>query len=326
MKSVAGSRTKGTPGGAAAGSVSRPDALTTGLFAIIVLLAGGNPVAVKFSNRELAPFWGAGLRFGAAWLLLSAIVLARRLRFPDGRALRGVVLYGFLGCFGFFALIYTALDHLRASVAAPVMASVPLITLFLAVVYRVESFRWRALAGGLVSVAGIAVLSGIGRAGSAAPVAYILMVLGASVCAAAGTIELKKIPRTDPIVINAIAMGIAGILLLGLSFATGEPHAVPRRADTWTALTFLTVFGTTLMFVLYAVVVDRWQVTGVSYQFVLFPIVSVVLASWLADEPITASLAYGGALVLAGVYLGAFSGRRAAAPIKESEAVPCGTC
>jgi hypothetical protein len=27
------------------------------------LLAGGNAVGVRFSNRELAPLWGAGLRF-----------------------------------------------------------------------------------------------------------------------------------------------------------------------------------------------------------------------------------------------------------------------
>lgn len=33
------------------------------VFATVVLVGGGNFVAVRFSNRELAPFWGAGLRF-----------------------------------------------------------------------------------------------------------------------------------------------------------------------------------------------------------------------------------------------------------------------
>ena len=30
------------------------------------LLAGGNGVSIRFSNRELAPLWGAGLRFSLA--------------------------------------------------------------------------------------------------------------------------------------------------------------------------------------------------------------------------------------------------------------------
>jgi len=178
----------------------------------------------------------------------------------------------------------------------------------------------------VISLVGIGVLSGVGRGDNAVPIGYVLMVLGAGFCAAEGTIVLKKLPRVHPIALNAIAMGITGVLLLSLSFATGEQHALPERARTWSALVFLTIFGTTLMFVLYAIVVERWQVTGVAYQFVLFPIVSVLLAAWLADEPITASLAYGGALVLVGVYVGALSGRRAPSPVEGSEVAPCGTC
>ena len=39
-------------------------------FATAVLLGGGNFVAVRFSNQELDPLWGAALRFGL--LLLDA--------------------------------------------------------------------------------------------------------------------------------------------------------------------------------------------------------------------------------------------------------------
>ncbi len=38
------------------------------------LLAGGNAVGVRFSNRELAPLWGAGLRFTLAAALLVAVM------------------------------------------------------------------------------------------------------------------------------------------------------------------------------------------------------------------------------------------------------------
>src|SRR5215207_676525 len=57
------------------------------------VLAGGNAVAIRFSNRELDPLWGAGLRFALAAALLVALMAILRLAPPRGRALRGAVLY-----------------------------------------------------------------------------------------------------------------------------------------------------------------------------------------------------------------------------------------
>jgi drug/metabolite transporter (DMT)-like permease len=50
------------------------------------LLAGGNGVSIRFSNRELPPLWGAGLRFSLAAALLLVIMAVLRLPFPRGRA------------------------------------------------------------------------------------------------------------------------------------------------------------------------------------------------------------------------------------------------
>lgn len=277
-------------------------------FAAVVLIGGANVVAVRFSNRELAPFWGAAVRFTAASLLLFAVAAMQRLSFPRGKALLGTLLYGVTGSFAAYAFVYLGLTRVPASLAAPVMASVPLLTFFLAVGHRVERFRWRGLIGGITSVAGIAVLSGLGGSGGA-PVKYLLSVLAAAICVAETGIVVKKFPRVHPIMMNALAMAVGSVLLFALSFLASESHVVPQQSRTWLALGFLVVFGSTLLFIFYVTVINRWTVTGASYQMVLFPIVAVLLASWLADEPITASLASGGALVLAGVYIGALSGR-----------------
>jgi hypothetical protein len=53
-----------------------PDTLTLGAFVVLVVLGGGNFLAVRMSNLELPPFWGAGLRFGVAAALFGAIALA----------------------------------------------------------------------------------------------------------------------------------------------------------------------------------------------------------------------------------------------------------
>jgi drug/metabolite transporter (DMT)-like permease len=66
-------------------------------------------------------------------------------------------------------------------------------------------------------------------------------------------------------------------------------------------------------------VIRRWTATAASYQFVLFPIVSVIGGALLLDESITASLLLGAPLVLAGVYLGALAAARPRAPAPMEE-------
>jgi len=47
-------------------------------FVTYTVLAGGNAVCIRFSNRELAPLWGASLRFALAAALLLTLVLHTR--------------------------------------------------------------------------------------------------------------------------------------------------------------------------------------------------------------------------------------------------------
>ena len=59
------------------------------------------------------------------------------------------------------------------------------------------------------------------------------------------------------------------------------------------------------MFVLYLVVLRYWAASRAAYTFVVIPVVTLALSAWLDDEPVGAELAVGGAMVLAGVYVGA---------------------
>src|SRR2546423_11932008 len=83
-------------------------------FITVTVLAGGNGVGVRFSNRELAPLWGGGLRFLVAAALLVAVMAALRQPPPRGRALTGALLYGVFNFAGAFALAYYGLVRVHA--------------------------------------------------------------------------------------------------------------------------------------------------------------------------------------------------------------------
>jgi drug/metabolite transporter (DMT)-like permease len=285
----------------------------TALAAFIVgtVLAGGNAVGVRVSNRELDPLWGAGLRFLLAAFLLGSVVAVMRLTLPRGRALLGVLLYGTLIFGGAFSFAYYALVRIHAGVGQTLLALVPLATLLLAVVQRQERLRFAAVVGTFLSVAGIGVISGLSGSESV-PVLSLLAVLGAVLCFAQGTVLVRHFPPVHPVTANAVGMATGAAILVALSLLLKESIVLPERGATWLAVAYMVVLGSGPVFVLYLVVVRLWSASRAAYTFVLIPLVTVLLSAWIDDEPIGAGLVLGGLLVLAGVYVGAL--RPAARP------------
>jgi drug/metabolite transporter (DMT)-like permease len=275
-----------------------------GAFVTGSVLAGGNAVGVRFSNRELAPLWGAGLRFLLAAALLVAAMAILGLTLPRGRALAGASLYGALNFGLAFALAYYGFVRIQAGLGQTLLALVPLLTLLLAVFQRQERLRVGAIAGAVLAVAGIGVLS---RAPlqEAVPFLSLLALLGSALCFAQAAILVRHFPPVHPVTTNAVGMTSAALLLIPSSLLFGEPIALPRHVETWLALSYLVVVGSVVVFVLYVFVLRHWTASRAAYTFVLVPVVTVVLSAWLDDEPVRAGLLLGGSLVLAGVYVGA---------------------
>ncbi len=289
-----------------AGPDARPDRTTLIAFAGLILLVGTNPVAIRFSNQELEPFWGGGTRFTVSAVLFWALLRVRGLSPPRGRALAGAALYGALGIGAFFAFAYWGLVRVNAGLGGVIFATVPLLTFFFAVVHGLERFRWPALAGALVVVAGVGTVFG-DQISEDVPVSGLLSLLAAALCAAETNIVVKRFTPSDPVVTNAVAMTVGAVFLLAISFLSGERHEVPERTDTWIALAYLVTLGTVGVFGLFLVVLRRWQASAVAYEFVLAPFVATALGAWLLDESIRPITAVGAVLVLVGVYIGALS-------------------
>ena len=278
-------------------------------FAGVVILGGTNLVLIVVTTEELDPFWSATLRFGGAGVLASLAVLALGLSFPRGRLLGVSVGYGFLAFFLGFASFYWASQQVPAGIASVIMGSVPLLTFLLATAQRIERFRMRGLLGACLAIVGIAVISARGSGGSL-PILPLLAVVGAAASAAQSAIVIRRIPGAHPLVTNAVGMIAGSSMLLLTSVLAGESRSLPISQRVWVALAIM-VGTSPLLFVLFVFVVQRWSATAASYQLVMFPLVSIVLAAILLDEPVSVSLLVGGPLVVLGVYVGALAPDRA---------------
>ena len=281
-----------------------PNLETGAAFAIATVILGANFVAVRYSNDELAPFWGAALRFSTASLLLFALVFARGIPLPRGRALVGSVLFGILAFGATYALAYWSLLGAAPATVAVLFATMPLSTLFLALLHRLESFRPLGLLGGLLTLAGIGLIFR-DQAQLAVPLAFLAAGLLGAICAAEAGVVVKLFPRAHPFANNAVAMAVGSMLLFALSLVAHEDRTVPTRAATWIAFAWLVLLGSMLAFVLLVFVLGRWRVSDVSYQGVLSPLVTAALGLWLRGDHLSWAFVAGGGLVLFGVWVGA---------------------
>ena len=167
-------------------------------FAAGTLLAGANGVAIRFSNRELAPVWGAALRVGLAAVLLVFIMLALRLALPRGRVLLGAMLFDlvqFAGGFGFF---YIALVQIPAGLGQTILALVPLATLLLAVAQRQERLRGTAVAGSLLGLAGVGLIS-LDPWRVSVPPLVLLAAMASVLCFAQALVLIHRLPPIHPV-------------------------------------------------------------------------------------------------------------------------------
>ncbi|HWH31432.1 MAG TPA: EamA family transporter, partial [Egibacteraceae bacterium] len=273
-----------------------PDGLTLVTFAVATTLGASNFIAVRFSNRELPPFWGAGLRFGLAAALFVAICLALRLRRPRGGDLLLTAVYGALAFALSYALMYWALVRVTAGMATIVLAVVPLMTLLLAAAQGSERLSPRSAAGALLALAGIAWMT-LGPGAAAVPLDALAAMAAAALAIAQSVILGKRLSGNHPAMTNAVGMTTGAVLLLGLSLAAGEAWAVPSGRSTLLALGYLVTFGSAGLFVLVLLVVRRWTASASSYMFVLFPVVTLALGALLAGEPVTRDAVLGAVLV-----------------------------
>jgi drug/metabolite transporter (DMT)-like permease len=273
-------------------------------FFLMVLFAGGNGVAIRISSFGLPPFWGAAIRSVGAALVFWVIVLVRRVALPRGRALMGAMLYGLLSVGAVNALMFWGLARVPAGLAAPILALVPLMTLFFAWAHRLEELHWRGVAGALIAIAGVVIgLSG-GSVG-AVDVPSVLAVVAGTAVAAEGAVVFKLFPRSHPVASNTVAFTTGAPIVLVLSRLAGEQWSLPTTARTWAALVYLVLIGSVVVFNLYLQVLSRWTASATSYSFLLIPVATVVIAAAVLGEVVTVPFVVGAVLALAGVWVGA---------------------
>lgn len=217
-----------------------------------------------------------------------------------------IAINGFVSTGIGFALLYWGLQTVPVSLATVVISTGPLFTLVLAVLHRLETFRIQSLIGGLIAFAGLAIAINAQSGGRELIPGIIALLVGALIGAEGNIIFKIYSVNSNPVIINALSL-FAGALFLGIaSLFAQEAWDLPSTSAGWTALAYLIIFGSVVMFYLFVYVLTRWTASAASYSILFFPLTATVFAALLANETVTLPFIIGGAIVLVGVWVGAF--------------------
>jgi probable blue pigment (indigoidine) exporter len=273
-----------------------------------------------------SPLWGAVIRALPAGLLLLA--LGRQL--PRGAWWWRSAVLGTLTTGAFFALVYVAAQTLPTSIASTVMAVGPVAMMLAAWVLLGQRPRLRAVVGGVLGVAGVAVMllgggsggSGDGRGldpgGVLASVAAMLLSSVGYVLATRWRGEVDVLPLTAwQLVAGALVLVPAALVV------EGAPPALDGTALLGFA--YVSLVATALANVAWFASLRRLGPATVGLVGLLNPVTGVLLGTVLAAETLSARQVAGVAVVLGAMVLGATaSARRAPAVVPLAAAAPAG--
>jgi drug/metabolite transporter (DMT)-like permease len=273
-----------------------------GLFAAVSVIWGMPYLFIKIAVDDgISPGFVAWSRVTLAALLL--LPLAWRAGALRGLKLGWVTLFAATEIAIPFPLIGFGEQRISSSLAAILIASLPLVVAFLAIWFSQSERPSRSrLVGMLIGLAGVIALVGIDIGGRGAELVGAAAVLLATVGYAIGPLIVQRhLSAADPLGPVTAAMAVASIMLL--PFGVADWPAGTASSEGLVSLVVLGVVCSALAFIAYfrlIVEVGASRATVITY---VNPVVALALGVAILGEQVTGGVVAGLLLILAGSWL-----------------------
>jgi drug/metabolite transporter (DMT)-like permease len=275
--------------------------------AIVSSCLGGSAAAVtRYLVSGADPIALAILRWSIGFACLLPAALLLKVRWPSWRDWPYVAALG-LCFFGLFFILYNiAIGYTTAARASLALATLPLHTMVVGALLRLEPLTSRKTIGVCIAVLGTVAALATGMA-AAPPGAWRgeLIMMGAVFCMAFYNVLSRPfIARSSALGFLAVGMGTGAAALILLGAATGS-FLVLKNFGTaqWIAGLYLGIGGGAAAFILWVMALARASPTRVANTMTVNPIAAALLATQLVGEPITPNLAFGLVAVFAGIWI-----------------------
>lgn len=279
------------------------------LYAAVVLIWGSTWSAIPFQLGVVAEEVSVAYRFGLAAIVLYvfAAVSRRQIRLPASAYpfvfLQGTLLF----CINYF-FVYYGTAYLTSGVVAVLFSSILVLNAILERLFfgrRIDARFWIAA---VIGIAGISLIfwNEIAEFGLTDKSVYggMLVLIGTCIASFGNMAAVVNTNRNLPVIaVNAHAMAFAAMLAFIIAASLGREFNFSMRADYVVSLAYLSVFGSAVAFGCYLALLRRIGASRASYSTVLYPIVALLISTFLEEYRWTTLAIVGMLLALAGNWL-----------------------
>jgi drug/metabolite transporter (DMT)-like permease len=273
-------------------------------FAALSLIWGVPYLFIKVAvDGGVSPFFLSWARLVLGALLLFALVPRQGLEMIRNGPHRWILAYATVEMVIPFPLISAAEQHVDSSVAAIVIATVPLLIALLALRFdHTERPTRTRMLGMLIGLAGVVALVGIDLSANSGELLGAGALLLAAVGYAAGPMIIKRhLLDFDPRATMAASLTVAAVLLTPAGLITFPSSAPP--GDAIASLIVLGLVCTAAAFVILFVLISEVGAGRASIITYVNPVIAVALGVVILGESPGAGTIAGLLLILAGSWL-----------------------
>lgn len=261
---------------------------------------------IKVGLAGAPPFTAAGIRLIIASFLIFVILWRRGMRLPRTAAFYRLSLFlGTVQMAGGYGLVYWGEQHISSGLAAILFSSMPLLVAVLARLVVGEALSVLKVIGIIAGVTGVYVIFSDGVSlGGPQSASGIVAVLGSVACTSVSTVTIKKYATAyHPFAAMALPVLLGGLLLSACGLLFERDRHIEWNGATVFSIVYLAVFGSVIAFSLYFWIIKHIEVTVLSYQTFILPILAGLLGWIFLRETVTIRIVVGGSMILAGIAL-----------------------
>lgn len=290
-------------------SPDRRGAVAAAVAIFYIFLWASAYVPSKIASVESPPLWFLAARFLAAGLILAAIALLMRRRFPLDW--RGWLLAGAIGIFAnsiYLGCTYTAMHRMSAGMGAIVASTNPLVLALLAPRFLGERLTWQKMAGLVLGFGGVILLVEARSGTTMALPRDVLLAFVGVLSSVVSTLLYKKFGTEHSLIaINAIQLVVAGLgmipaalLAYGLPLTGFSFHIVvtPELIASFVYLVLVLSVGASLIWFW---LLRHGEASRVTAFYYLTPVFGLALSALFLHEPVGWHDLFGLAAIAAGI-------------------------
>ncbi len=280
--------------------------ITILLFVVVCFSWGTTWIGIKIAVETVPPLTSAGIRFLITFplFIVFAYIKKEPLFFPKENLafFWGIVIFYFV--LPYFLINYGE-QYVSSGLSALLFSTMPVLTMILSVFFLNDKIVITQVVGiaiGFLSLLFILISQGmeLGYQGFLGVVAVFLAAIMHAVCY---IITKKQGDAVSVITINVLPIGIAGFLLFTTGWFVEQPSFDQISTESIIALLYLGILASVGGFITYFYLLKQLNPVVLSFVFIIFPVISVVIGSYFDEKIISPYFAILFSLLLFGFAL-----------------------